>query len=505
MLAAFRTLDRMARERAATHGDRGYRFLGDGLAVTDAVTYAELDRGARRIAVAMQRRGVGKGDRALLLYPPGLDFVRAFWACMYAGVIAVPVPSPVRARLERTVARLRAVVGDADADVILTSRNLALRMPELRTTVPELGAKTWLATDEQEDDPSAWRDPDASPDDVALLQYTSGSTSGPRGVVVTHQNLLHNLDMLRAFHAGAGDMVMVHWLPLYHDMGLIRGMMSPLSVGGDCVMMAPMDFAQRPARWLRAIGAHRATLTGAPNFGYELCARSVPEGDLEGLDLSSLRLAFSSAEPNPKEHPRPLRRALRALRVPRGDVSPVVRARRSDRDGVRRDGIGRGDARGERRRAPAGAARARRRRTRVRARLVRPAAGRAERSRSSTTKGARARPARSARSGIRGPSVARGYWRRDEETARVFGARLNGEGPFLRTGDLGAFGPDGGLVVTGRKRGRDYRARAELAAHDIEETVEACSPRLRPGGTAAFGVARGGPSASSWRASSATP
>ncbi len=295
-----RDLVTLTRERAQRHPERPlYAFLADGeipdkaaadSELPESSSYGDLDGTARAIAAELQARGLS-GQRALLLYPAGPDFVNAFFGCLYAGVVAVPAYPPQRREAGRTETLLR----DSGARCILTTEGLARR---LQKAIEAPADVQWLATD-QIDDAAAesWHPHTPDADDLAFLQYTSGSTAQPRGVRVAHRHVLANQAMIyRAFGHDA-DTVVVSWLPLYHDMGLIGGMLQPLYAGGRCVLMAPVAFLRRPVRWLRAIHHFGGTTSGGPDFAYDLCRRRIPDADLEGLDLSSWRVAFNGAEP----------------------------------------------------------------------------------------------------------------------------------------------------------------------------------------------------------------
>ncbi|MFD3756231.1 condensation domain-containing protein [Streptomyces sp. NPDC058622] len=287
------TLVRLLRERADKQGaDTAFRFLADDGPRT--VTYGGLETGARAVAARLQQEGTAAGDRVLLLYPPGLDYVTAFFGCLYAG--AVPVPAYPPSSLS-TVGKLAAVALDSGAAVALTT---AAIVPVLERGVAgtPLAALRAVATDVLEPGlAAAWRTHDPEPGATAFLQYTSGSTAAPKGVVVTHANLLHNMDMIsRAFGVTAASRAVV-WLPPYHDMGLIGGILTPLYGGFPVTLMSPMNFLRRPLQWLRAISDERADVSGGPNFAYEMCVRAVTDADRDGLDLSSWKVAFNGAEP----------------------------------------------------------------------------------------------------------------------------------------------------------------------------------------------------------------
>jgi acyl-CoA synthetase (AMP-forming)/AMP-acid ligase II len=258
------------------------------------LTYAGLERLARAVAAALQRQGLA-GERVLLLYPAGLDFVVAFFGCLLAGAVAVPAYPPGS---RRTLPRVLSIVRDARPAAVLTSSHLLSRLAGLAAHEPELGGLRWIATDETPEELAAgWLDPGAGPESTAFLQYTSGSTSTPKGVVVSHGSLLHNEEMIRRAFGQTEASVVVGWLPLYHDMGLIGNVLQPLYAGATCVLMSPMTFLNRPAFWLETICRYGGTTSGGPNFAYELCARKVTAEEKEGLDLAGWRVAFSGAEP----------------------------------------------------------------------------------------------------------------------------------------------------------------------------------------------------------------
>ncbi|HEY2740296.1 MAG TPA: AMP-binding protein, partial [Thermoanaerobaculia bacterium] len=285
------TVAGLLRLRATESADReAYLFLADGEVEGERLTWGELDRRARAIASAL-RASLRPGDRALLLYPPGLDFVAAFFGCLYAGVVAVPAYPP--RPNDRTLDRLRAVARDAEPSAALTTASILA----LASRTPELAVARWIATDTLEALDTLDEDLPEDPEALAFLQYTSGSTSTPKGVMVTHGNLMHNEAAISEAFRQDESSVVVGWLPLYHDMGLIGNVLQPLHAGSRAVLMAPAAFLQRPRRWLEAISRHHATTSGGPSFAYELCVRRIPPEQREGLDLRSWRLAFNGAEP----------------------------------------------------------------------------------------------------------------------------------------------------------------------------------------------------------------
>ncbi|HXU43886.1 MAG TPA: fatty acyl-AMP ligase, partial [Thermoanaerobaculia bacterium] len=466
-----------------------YLFLADGETEAEALRFADLDARARAIAAELAALGAA-GERVLLLFPPGLDFVAAFFGCLYAGATAVPAYPP---RPNRPQPRLRSIARDASPKVALANAALVAAREGLAAQVPELAGVAWLAADAV--DPSAagdWRPPELSPESLAFLQYTSGSTATPKGVMVSHGGLMANEELIRRAFGQSAESVIVGWLPLYHDMGLIGNVLQPLYAGGRCILMSPLAFLQRPARWLEAISRYRATTSGGPNFAYELCLKKASDERIAGLDLSSWTVAFNGAEPVRADTldrfaarfaPCGFRRealfpcyglAEATLFVTGGSpgAGPVVGsfAAGEIEQGRALEG-------GDRRLVSSGRAGAAHE-----VAIVDPETRE------------RLDPGRIGEIWVAGPSVAAGYWNRQEATAESFAARTaDGAGPFLRTGDLGFLrsGPLGAeLFVTGRikdliiVRGRNHYPQ------DLELTAERSHPALRPGCGAAFSVER---------------
>jgi amino acid adenylation domain-containing protein len=469
------------RETAVSRpGQTAFTFL-DGAGTATGLTYGELDRQAVAIAARLQQLG-GAGQRALLLYPPGLEFIAAFLGCLYGGVVAVPAYPPTS---ERTLPRLLAIAHDARPALALTTRELLRKLQPLAARLPGFDRLSWVVTGGAEIDAetaASWRDPQPGPEALAFLQYTSGSTAAPKGVMVSHGNLLHNEEMIRRAFGQSADSVIVGWLPLYHDMGLIGNVLQPLYLGARCILQAPATFLQRPLSWLAAISRYRATTSGAPNFAYDLCVRKIGEEQRAGLDLASWEVAFNGAEP---VRPDTLERFAAAF-APQGFRSrafypcyglaeatlfvsgggkgapPVVAAAGA------RGLVGCGRPWMEQRLA-----------------VVDPESCRL------------ARDGQEGEIWISGPSIAQGYWGQPEATERAFRARLAGgpadagaeagEASFLRTGDLG-FLRGGELFVTGRLKDLIIIRGRNLYPQDVERTAEESHAALRPGCGAAFAV-----------------
>lgn len=261
------------------------------------LTYQGIDQKARAIASLLQDFHC-RNERALLVFPPGLDFITAFFGCLYSQTVAAPTYPPHPARLNRSLPRLQGIAKDSQPIVALTTSDILANLDELLAHSPELEAMHWLATDKIPLDLAAeWKEPEISSETLAFLQYTSGSTAQPKGVMVSHGNLLHNSSLIQDFFETNEDSRGVFWLPSYHDMGLVGGILQTFYCGGNVTLMSPLTFLQHPFRWLQAISRKSATVSGGPNFAYDLCVRKVTEDQKKTIDLSCWRLAFNGAEP----------------------------------------------------------------------------------------------------------------------------------------------------------------------------------------------------------------
>ncbi len=484
----------LLRHRAAHQpDDLAFCYLVDGEREELCWTYSELDRRARAIAGWLQSRGL-QGERALLLYPAGLDFIAAFFGCVYAGVVAVPAYPP---RKNRSLERIESIADDAEAKVTLTTQEVLDRVQGVLPDNPNLRSIDWAATDQfpagMERD---WHPPEVHGDTLAFLQYTSGSTGTPKGVMLSHANLMHNSALIcYAFeHTRSG--VGVFWLPSYHDMGLIGGILQPMYYGRPNILMSPMSFLQRPLRWLQAITKYKGTVSGGPNFAYDLCLKRITPEERESLDLSSWTLAFNGAEPIRAETIAEFSRtfapfgfhqdafypcyglAEATLMVTGGmrTAPPVIRS--VDAKSMENNQVVDTLAEEEGTRTLIGCGAALLDQEVV---IVDPDAM------------TRCPDRRIGEIWVAGPSVAQGYWRRADETANTFRAYLkdSGRGPYLRTGDLG-FIHTGELFVTGRLKDLLIVHGRNHYPQDIEQTVEKAHPLLRPMASAAFTVDVGG-------------
>ena len=465
-----------------------YTFLEDGIAKEVDLTYAGLDLKARAIGAWLQSANA-VCERVLLLYPPGLDYIAAFFGCLYAKTVAVPAYPP---RPNRTLDRLESTVADARPVAVLTVRSIASQMESLTDGSSALKNLILRTTDDIEDGlASQWKAPNVDGDTLAFLQYTSGSTDRPKGVMVSHSNLLHNERMIERAFQQTKESVIVGWLPLFHDMGLIGNVLQPLYVGARCILMSPLSFLQAPMNWLGAISRYRATTSGGPDFAYDLCVRKLVPDKAQALDLSSWTVAFNGSEPIHKETLDRFAAAFQPYGFCREAFYPcygLAEATLFVTGGQKMAGP---------------AAVAVKRTELAQNRIVSPAENTDALDLVSCGQGwldqriaivdpetsTQCAPQTIGEIWVSGPSVAQGYWDRPDVSARTFRAHLTdtGEGPFLRTGDLG-FIDAGQLYVTGRLkdliiiRGRNHYPQ------DIERTVERSSAALRPGGGAAFSL-----------------
>ena len=287
------TIVDVLRRRALTQPDRrAYTFLDDGEVETATLTYAQLDRRSRAIAVRLQEAGA-EGRRVLLTLDSGLEFVAAYLGCLYAGAVAVPAYRPSPVLRQEGLPRLRGIARDAAIELILSDDEL----PESVRSVMGSSVRFVESNAVPTELADAWTETPLDAEELAFLQYTSGSTAEPRGVMVSHRNLMHNLAHGAEAEGNDRGSVSVSWLPMHHDMGLIDGILQPLFSGFPAYVFSPAAFLTKPLRWLSAISRYRATNSGAPNFAFELCIRKTSPAERASLDLSSWRVAYSGAEP----------------------------------------------------------------------------------------------------------------------------------------------------------------------------------------------------------------
>ena len=482
----------LLRHHALTQPDgHAYSWLVDSDDEELKITYGQVDTQSRAIAAMLQNMGA-KGQRALLLYPPGLEYISAYFGCIYAGVIAVPAYPP---RLNTPTPRLAAIVADAQATLALTTSGILQKLQPRLLEAPQLAALQWKTTDGVETaNAKAWKPFEPSRDTVAFLQYTSGTTASPRGVMVTHGNLLANSALITEGFSETVNDRGVFWLPIYHDMGLIGGLLQPLWHGHPTTLMPPASFLLSPYRWLRAISRLKATISGAPNMAYDLCTRNVTVEQRSTLNLSSWKLAFTGAEPICAQT---LKRFVAAfepcgfrassfypcygsaegtLIITGGQRQVATRVRRLDREMLSMgcavdvppeasgaDYVSCGRALGKQT-----------------IKVVDPE------SLQECPKNVVGEV------WVQGNSVASGYWNNPEETRYTFGGHIEptGDGPFLRNRDLGFMDGEELFFVSRlpdvmRVDGRNHYP------HDVEATAEGAHQSLRLGFGAAFTIEDG--------------
>ncbi len=451
----------------------------------EKLTYAELDLRARAVAAEIQRFAE-PGDRGILMFPPGLEFVVGFFGCLYAGCIAVPAFPP---RRNKRGSRIAGIAADCQATFILSVDN-SRQLIESEEEQLRVGKMQLITTDSTDKQQASQFNPVAiDPSHLAVLQYTSGSTGRPKGVMLSHANLIRNAELITVAFGHHRQVKGASWLPAYHDMGLIGGILNPLYLGRSTVLMSPMSFLQKPVRWLRMISNYRVTTTGGPNFAYQLCVDKVTDEEMQGLDLSSWEVAFNGAEPvrastlaqfsekfgcvgfTHKAHFPCYGMAETTLIVTGGPARelPVVETFDSRQ---------------------------------LDARVVASATEDSDHVRQLVGCGTvlpgeticivdldtyqDLPEGRIGEIWVQSPSVGLGYWEKAEETQSTFGGRLSdGRGPFLRTGDLGFF-DKGQLFIAGRVKDLIIVRGVNRYPQDIEQTVEECHESIPSCAAAAF-------------------
>ncbi|PZO17595.1 MAG: AMP-dependent synthetase [Leptolyngbya foveolarum] len=496
----------LSRERATYQGSKlAYRFLQDGETESGRLSYQDIDLKARAIAQKLQSSNA-TGDRVLLIFPPGLDFITAFFGCLYAGAIAVPAYPP---RRNQNLPRLQAIIDSSGSTFALTTSSLLARIAGSfsQSSAPEqpsqLAALHWIATDAIEtENAQSWQPPDIDPQDLAFIQYTSGSTGDPKGVKISHRNILHNSALIQQSFSTTPEDSGVSWLPPYHDMGLIGCILQPMFVGASMTLMPPLAFLQQPIRWLQAISDRQATASGGPNFAYDLCVRKVKPAQLETLDLSRWKVAFTGAEPvraatlarfAEKFAPcgfretafHPCYGMAETTLIVSGktpNALPVVQSIETASLKENRVKLSTDDAQETQSVASCGQPL-----EGVEVVIVDPNA--------LTLCSDR----QVGEIWIKGESVAQGYWNQPALTQKIFNAWLldNGDspqerlrqrkGPYLRTGDLG-FLQSNELFVTGRIKDLMIIRGQNHYPQDVEATVEAAHAALRSDSGAVFTI-----------------
>ncbi|MDJ0572420.1 MAG: AMP-binding protein, partial [Pleurocapsa sp. MO_192.B19] len=481
-------IDRLQEQASRQPDKRAFTFLADGETEIDSLTYQQLDKKAKAIASVLQSHNA-QGQRALLLYQPGLDFITAFLGCLYAGVVAVPVYPP---RANRSLDRLLAIVADAEASFALTAKSIQDQVASKFADNYATEKIKFIATDTLELNlVTAWQHPAITTDNLAFLQYTSGSTGKPKGVMVSHGNLMANSVTINHCFQNSREHTAVSWLPPYHDMGLIGCIIQPMYVGLSMYLMAPVAFLQRPYRWLQAISRYKGVTNGGPNFAYDLCVDRITPEQKTTLDLSCWELAFSGAEPVRAETIARFSEYFRScgfrasafypcygmaestLMIAGGDkYTEAITANFDSQEIAQNRAVPPHDEEHK---------------------ITLVSSGRNIPGQSIAIVNpetlSRCQDGEIGEIWSKSDSVAQGYWNRPELTIASFNAVLadTQEGGWLRTGDLG-FLKDGEVFVTGRLkdliiiRGRNYYPQ------DIELTVDNAHEAIRAGNVAAFAV-----------------
>ena len=464
-----------------------YNFLVDGETEKISLTYGQLEQKAKAIAAYLQSV-CSPQDRVLLLFPAGLDYITAFFGCLYAGVIAIPAYPP---RPNRSLNRIHNILQNAQTNIALTTSETLQSLSRLESTsVQDL---RWITTDAIDNNiASYWHEPDLDEDSIAFLQYTSGSTAEPKGVKIAYRNLLHNLEAIHRCFRHSTQSRGVIWLPPYHDMGLIGGVLQPLFGDFPVTLMSPLMFLQNPLRWLKAISRNRATTSGGPNFAYDMCVRKFKPEQLRGLDLSSWQVAFNGAEPINHETLNSFAEtfapygfdysafypcygmAEATLIISGGSkdtavVTKIVRGKAleqnkitiaDDNEPYPRTLVSCGRSLFDQKIAIANPET-----------LV------------------SCKPGEVGEIWVSGASIARGYWRQPQISEATFNAYFQdtNEGPFLRTGDLG-FIDRGELFFTGRLKDMIVIKGRNHYPQDIEKTVQEITSWIRPSCVASFSI-----------------
>jgi acyl-CoA synthetase (AMP-forming)/AMP-acid ligase II/acyl carrier protein len=493
-----KTLVELLMYRAEHQKDKtAYIFLVDGEKQELKLTYGELDTQAKAIAARLQQK-CASGERAILLYPPGLEFISGFFGCLYAGIIAVPVYPPDPSNMKKSMDKLKGIISNCEPKIALTTKfvmDLGLLDAD-----PALKQLEWLASDTLEQSLAEnWQKPDIKPeikhkikkDDLAFLQYTSGSTGEPKGVMVSHGNILYNAKMMELFWEATDKDIIVCWLPLFHDMGLIGNVIQPLYLNVKCIFMSPTIFLQKPFSWLQAISRYKASICGCPNFGYNLCIKKVMP-DQNNFDLSNWKVAYNGAEPIYSTTLEEFSTNFQAYGFQQHSFCPCYGMAEAtvfisgglknalpviahiDKTALSQNEVILCKPEQKNAQAIVGCGKTW---LDQKILIVDP----------ETLKQCPADTI--GEIWVKGKSVAKGYWNNPEATEKTFNAYLadTNEGPFLRTEDLG-FIKDGELFVTGRIkdliiiRGRNHYPQ------DIELTVEKSHPTFRKGCCAAFAI-----------------
>jgi len=467
-------------------------FLERGEDPVGTLSFGELDRLARSLGAWFQQRGA-QGTRAIMLFEAGVELVYSFIGCAYGKVVAVPMPTPMSNRLDRYLVRVQNIVADGDARFVLTTAAIRDRLQAAASAISGLAHLEWVVVNQLSDLSSQWVQEPVDVSELVYLQYTSGSTSVPKGVMITHQNLLSIINYMG--HAGAyadRGSAAVCWMPYFHDFGLIDGLLVPLAHGAQTYVMSPFDFVQRPIRWVQAMHRFRASHTAGPNFSFDLVARKSTAEERAQLDLSNWYRANNSGEPirwsgvkrfldafgpsgfAPEAMAPMYGLAEATLAVTMADAAP--RMFRVDPRELALHRV-REVAEGEPARMLVGCGKIAAGPWQIETRIVNPHTLEA------------ASDGEVGEVWVRGDIVAKGYWNKPEETEEKFHARIHGvaDQDFMRTGDMG-FMINEELVIVGRRKDLIIVEGRNHYPQDIERTVEQELDCLRPGCSIAFSV-----------------
>ena len=484
------TYTQVIKNREKSIADKiAFRFLEDGVNESESLTYGQLGLSAKAIGNNLQKSG-SKGDSVLLIFQPGLSYVKSLFACLYTGFIGVPAYPP---RRNKGIDRILTILKDSGANICLTTRQIYSDIQRNFKDNKEFSYLKWIIVDDINIvDHETFYEEQLHPRDPSIIQYTSGSTGNPKGVVITQQNLLYNSEYIRQSFDHDSELVGVNWLPIFHDMGLIGTVLQPPYVGGTSVLMPPMAFLKNPVNWLKGIQKYKATTVGGPNFTYEYCISKISNEDIKEIDLTSIKIAFCGAEPIRKStylkfsskfesagfaekqfyscygmaettlivtggyrNEKPKYLSVDTIYLSENKVVIVSEANKNSTSLV---GCGHTwlDTKTE---------------------IVNPKTMQ------------KCSHDEVGEIWISGPTVADGYWNNPEETKRTFGAMITdlNEGPFLRTGDLGFF-HEKELFITGRIKDLIIIRGVNYYPHDIEYSIQMAIPEVRPNGGAAFPI-----------------
>lgn len=487
----------LLQQQVAEHSkDPAYTFLGDGELAATSLSYQELDQQARAIGAMLRNLG-SAGQRALLIYPTSLEYVTAIYGSLYGEMTFVPAyPPRFQQKLnDRNLMRLRVMARDANTKFALTTAQIYKRIEELLPSIPEFSDLTWVVTDNVAADLSAQcPDPQLKPETIAFLQYTSGSTSAPKGVMVSHRNLIaYERMQAEAMHMDHNS-TLVAWVPLFHDAGLVGHIFQSLYVGAHCVLMTPASFMQKPVRWLQAIDRYRAFMSGGPSFAFELAASKVTEEESAGLDLSCWKVAWNGSEPIRHKTIEKFQERF----APNGFGEGTFFAAYGQAEStllvtggifgkpMKFDVLDSIELQMNRAIAP------RQGNPSVTVVSCGQIFSGQEIVIADPDEMVVRGPGEVGEVWVRGANVADGYWQRKDATEATFGAVLKdtGEGPYLRTGDLGYI-KDNELYITGRANDVIIIRGKKHYPQDIEWAVQSCHAALRADAGAAFSIEDG--------------